>query len=132
MAKKPYKDRGSFSIDRPSQDVLNYMKNRRLQPSFHWTEVWQDTHAEAFTVSKAQEMDILNLFQESLTDAEKNGQTLAQWAKEITPQLKKRNWWGRQSRTDPKTGKQVEVQLGSQRRLKTIYNTNMRTSRAVG
>ncbi len=121
-----------FTIGRPSQDVLDYMKGRRLQPSFHWTEVWQETHAEAFTVAKAQEMDILRLFQESLTDAHKNGKTLAQWSKEVTPQLKKRDWWGKQSRIDPKTGKKVMVQLGSQRRLKTIYNTNMRTSRAVG
>ena len=60
------------------------------------------------------------------------GKTFAQFQKELTPLLQKKGWWGKQSMIDPETGDPVEVQLGSPRRLKTIYDVNLRTARAAG
>ncbi len=41
-------------------------------------------------------------------------------------------WWGVQDRENPKTGEVERVELGTPRRLKTIYVTNARVARAVG
>lgn len=121
-----------FNIGRPSKDVVDYLKNRKLKTSFHWSEIWQHEHAAAFTVAKATQRDVLDLFHESLIDSHAKGKTLVQWQREITPQLKQKNWWGKKKRKDPATGQLTTVQLGSKRRLKTIYQTNMRTARAAG
>jgi len=50
----------------------------------------------------------------------------------LMPKLVQRGWWGRSMMTDPKTGESKEVQLGSTRRLKVIYDTNLRTAHAEG
>jgi hypothetical protein len=39
-----------------------------------------------------------------------------------------KGWWGKKEMTDPLTGKTVNAQLGSDRRLKTIYSVNMRSA----
>jgi len=40
--------------------------------------------------------------------------------------LQEKGWWGRKDMVDPLTGRTVNAQLGSDRRLKTIYSVNMR------
>ncbi len=44
----------------------------------------------------------------------------------------KKGWWGRKDMTDPLTGENVNAQLGSDRRLKTIYSTNLRSAYQKG
>lgn len=39
-----------------------------------------------------------------------------------------KGWWGKKQMIDPLTGKTVNAQLGSDRRLKTIYRVNMRSA----
>lgn len=40
----------------------------------------------------------------------------------------KKGWWGRRTMTDPLTGRNVDAQLGSDRRLRTIYSVNLRSA----
>lgn len=49
--------------------------------------------------------------------------------KEIKPLLKKNGWYGKTTVVDPKTKEAKDIFVGS-RRLKTIFDTNMRTSYA--
>ena len=60
------------------------------------------------------------------------GQTLRQFQKSLTPALQKKGWWGVKPLRDPVTGDIVEARLGSPRRLRVIYDANMRTARAAG
>lgn len=46
--------------------------------------------------------------------------------------LMEKGWWGRAEMEDPLTGKIKNVQLGSTRRLKVIYDTNLRTAHSEG
>ena len=117
---------------RPPAAVVNWFKRKKLKPSFSWVDVWQHEHQTVFTVAKATQLDLLGDIHDAVKTALENGQTLQQFKKQLTPILQKKGWWGRQEVTDPKTGEVIEAQLGSPRRLKIIYDTNLRTARAAG
>ncbi|CAA0097652.1 Uncharacterised protein [BD1-7 clade bacterium] len=116
----------------PPADALTYWRNKQLQPSFDYRDVWREEHHAAFTVAKLMQMDILEVVQNHLDEALAEGRTFQQFKNDLTPLLQKLGWWGKQEMTDPLTGEVVDAQLGSPRRLKTIYQVNMRTSRAAG
>lgn len=114
------------------QDALDYFAAKQLKPGFDYRDIWREEHALNFTVAKMAELDLLGDVQASLAAALKDGQTFRDWAKRLTPELQKRGWWGIKERVDPLTGEKRLVQLGSPRRLKTIYDANLRTARAAG
>jgi hypothetical protein len=114
------------------QEAIDYLQAKRLRAGFDYRDVWRDEHAGAFTVAKMTELDMLSDMRDSLAEALKKGATLRQWSKQVTPELQKRGWWGQQEAMDPLTGKKSLVQLGSPRRLQTIYNANLRTARQAG
>ena len=116
----------------PPRTVLEFFKNKKLKPSFNWADVWTYEHQVNVTVAKAMQLDILQDISDSTLKAIKEGQTLQQFRKELTPLLQKKGWWGIKDMTDPVTGKTELVQLGSPHRLRIIYDTNLRTARAAG
>lgn len=103
-----------------------------LRQSFAWQDVSATIHAQAFTVAKSAGYDILNDIQAALEKALKDGQTLREFIATLQPVLENKGWWGRAMVTDPVSGERVAAQLGSPRRLKIIYDVNMRVSRAEG
>ncbi|MBV1702615.1 MAG: hypothetical protein KGQ46_12420 [Hyphomicrobiales bacterium] len=116
----------------PPKEVTNYFNAKGLTPSWHWQDVAFDEHATAFTVAKSAGYDILTDLRDSLASAIQNRVDFKDWSKAIEPTLKAKGWWGKVTGTDPVTGKTHEVQLGSPRRLATIYNANVRTAYAAG
>jgi SPP1 gp7 family putative phage head morphogenesis protein len=106
--------------------ALDFIKNKKLLKGFSYKDVWNEEHAACFTVAKAMQIDILSDFHTAVTKAVEKGQSFESFKKEIKPILQEKGWWGRKNMVDPKTGQTVNAQLGSDRRLKTIYNTNMR------
>ncbi|MFW2791185.1 phage minor head protein, partial [Acinetobacter baumannii] len=88
-------------------------------------------HSKAFTVAKIARMDLLQDIRQSLITAMEKGQTLEQWKASITPTLQEKGWWGKKTVINPE-GREQEVQLGSPRRLRTIYDTNMQSAFAAG
>lgn len=113
-------------------EAIHYFRNKVNVPGFDYRDIWKDEHAHAFTVAKAMQMDVLTSIRDSLDKALANGQTFRQFAKDLTPTLQNLGWWGKAEMTDPVTGETVDAQLGSPRRLQTIYDANMRTARAAG
>lgn len=107
-------------------------RGARLDPSFSWQDVWQEEHAAMFTVAKSAGFDILGEIHAGLTRALAEGKTFRDFASNLTPFLKEQGWWGRQLVTDPATGEEDLAQLGSTRRLRTIFDANMRVSYAAG
>ena len=110
------------------QEAIDYIRNKRLKPGFSYEDVWLEEHARSFTVAKCMEMDLLKDIQDSIAAALEEGIPYDQWAKDIQQTMISKGWWGRQEMVDPKTGEKKEVQLGSPRRLETIFNVNMRTA----
>ena len=116
-------------IDRAA---LGFLKSKKLLPGFSHYDVWLYEHAVAFTVAKMMDKDMLADVQTALTDAMQNGTTFADFKKRLKPYLMARGWWGESVMTDPADGVSKTVQLGSTRRLRTIFHTNLQTSYAAG
>lgn len=103
-----------------------------LAPSHSWKDVTAEEHAASFTVAKSVGFDILRDLYQSLTAAQAAGTPYEQWAKTITPTLQAKGWWGVKPVIDPADGQVKPATLGTPRRLKTIYDANMRASAARG
>jgi len=112
--------------------ALDYIKNKNLKVGFSYKDVWNEEHATAFTVAKAMQIDVLSDLHGAVIQAVEKGQSFDTFKKSIKPTLQQKGWWGRKEMTDPLTGKTVDAQLGSDRRLKTIYNVNMRSAYQKG
>lgn len=112
--------------------ALDYIKNKRLKPAFSYKDVWNEEHAASFTVAKAMQLDVLADIKGEVEKAIKDGTTFEQFKKSLKPTLIQKGWWGRREMTDPLTGETVNAQLGSDRRLKTIYQTNLRSAYQKG
>jgi SPP1 gp7 family putative phage head morphogenesis protein len=113
-------------------EALRYFRAKGFTFGFAWQDVWQEEHARAFTVAKAMKLQILELIRGAVDTAIDEGQTLAMFREQLQPLLEKEGWWGRKMMVDPLTAEHKVVQLGSPRRLRTIYQVNMRTAQAAG
>ncbi len=113
-------------------EVLDYFRHKSMVPSFDWRDVWPQEHAHAFTIAKATQIEVLDTIRAAIDKAIERGIPFEQFRKELTPQLQSLGWWGKQLVVDPLTGETVEAQLGSPRRLKVIYDANIRTANAAG
>lgn len=107
------------------KEALAYLRAKKFATGFDHRDIWRDAHATAFTVAKAMQIDVLESIRDALDQALAEGRTFDQFRKDLTPTLQRLGWWGEQDEVDPVTGETRTVQLGSPRRLKTIYDTNM-------
>lgn len=121
----------SFDFNLPPKDAIAYLEGKGLQLSFHYDEIMHESHHTAFTVAKVTRLDLLSDIHDSIVRAQRDGIPFEQWKKDLTPTLKKYGWWGETSVADPKTGEPKDIYVGS-RRLRTIFDTNMRVSYSVG
>jgi len=114
------------------KDALEWFRAKGYKVGFDFRDVWQEEHANAFTVAKAMRLDILEGIRAQVDKALAQGQSFGEFKRELQPLLERMGWWGKQELFDPLEGAEREVQLGSPRRLQTIYNINLRTAHAAG
>jgi SPP1 gp7 family putative phage head morphogenesis protein len=127
------KARVQTNYDAPiPEDALAFLRSKGYTASYYWDDTWKEVHAQAFTVAKMLKLDLLKDVHNALLQSLANGETFETFKKNITPQLQKAGWWGRQEMTNPYTSDKEDIQLGSARRLKTIYQTNMSTAYQAG
>lgn len=115
-------------IDRAA---LEHLKSKALQGSFSHYDVWLDQHKYAFTVAKMMDEDLLAEVRSAIADALENGTGFADFQKRLKPYLMARGWWGESVMLDPLDGQAKTVQLGSTRRLRKIFETNIATAHAA-
>lgn len=111
---------------------MAYLEGKGFKPAFHWQDVWAEEHAHAFTVAKAIDMDVLSALRSEVERAVRDGIPFKEFAATLEPRLQELGWWGKKRQVDPATGEEKIVQLGSPRRLKTIYWANTRSAYAAG
>jgi SPP1 gp7 family putative phage head morphogenesis protein len=114
------------------RDAAQWFDEKKLEPSFDYRDVWKEEHAQSFTVAKAMRKDVLSDLRDAVSDSIEHGLPFEEFQRKIQPVMIAKGWWGGAMQVDPITGEPREVKLGSPRRLKVIYQTNMRTARAVG
>ena len=114
------------------EEAIAFFRQKGYRLGFDFRDVWQQEHQAAFTVAKAMQLDLLAEIREQVDAALADGTTLASFAKELTPKLQARGWWGRQEAVDPLDGEKKLVQLGSPRRLEVIFDTNLATAYSEG
>ena len=119
----------NFSFFEEPTAVYEYLKSKKPQAHFDYDEIIHDAHKKAFTIAKMTNLDLLKDMQSSLTKAFKDGIGFNEWKNSVKPMLAKKGWLGSIKVKDPRTGEEKEIYVGN-RRLRTIFNTNMRTAYA--
>ncbi|GJQ32626.1 MAG: hypothetical protein HBSAPP04_14650 [Ignavibacteriaceae bacterium] len=130
-----------FSFDLTPEEIVQYLRGKGLAVTFEWAELWQSANNRAFTVSKMFQLDLLADVQASLASAVENGESFEQWKRKLRPELIQKGWWGEVQAKDapgfdpanfPDQDGEEYIQLGSNRRMKTIFYTNRTVSYAQG
>ncbi|MEI6418580.1 MAG: phage minor head protein [Sphingomonadales bacterium] len=118
------------AFDLTPADALQFFRSKGYQISVDWTDVWQPGHARAFTVAKIAQYSLLEDVRRSLDEALANGETFESWKTRIVPILRQKGWWG--AVTDQAVTGTTDTVNVTPRRLRVIYDTNLRTARAAG
>jgi len=111
--------------------AIAYLKFKGYAITWNWQDLLDQAHDQAFTVAKAMRLDLLSDIRAALETALQDGQTLKQFITNMQPTLESQGWWGQQVIVDSE-GVGELVQLGSPRRLKTIYQTNLQSAYMAG
>lgn len=127
----PHRPELNALFNKPPADAIEYLQSKGYKIGWDWHQTLDDAHSRAFTVAKVAKLDVLQDIRKSLITALEKGQSFEKWQAEITPILQEKGWWGKKTVINP-AGQEQEVQLGSPRRLRTIYHTNMRSAFSAG
>ncbi len=131
MTDRVFTDKPGYAFgDGPPAAVTGHLARKVDRESWNFREVEPEEHAVAFTVAKSAGFDILADVREELERALAEGATFEDFRKRLKPRLVEKGWWGRAVVEGPDGAE--EVQLGSTRRLRTIYRANLRSARAAG
>jgi len=107
--------------------AIEYLRRKGFNITWNWHEMEAAAHARAFTAAKATSLDILQDLKNGM-----KGRSLREYQKDLEPTLRAKGWWGKKEVLDADTGEITQVQLGSPRRLQTIYQTNMQSAYMAG
>lgn len=110
----------AFNRLRLPPHAVRYLAGKKLKTSNHWSEVFREEHAAAFTAARMTKDNIVRDTHAALVRALASGETQASFIKSLAPRLRDMGW-------APPTG--VD---SIPHRLEKIYATNMRTARAAG
>jgi len=123
----------------PPEEIVAWYQSKGFTFSWDWKEVWQEAHAQTFTVAKVMRLDILQDIKNSVDKIFTEGYTFEQFKNELELDLKTMGWWGKVKASDvpgynPASGVDPNsiVQLGSPRRLNIIYTTNANVAYSAG
>lgn len=116
----------------PPKQAIEFFRQKGAKLSFSWEDVEAQEHQAAHTVAKVAQLDILRDIMGGADSAMANGATFETFQRNLKPLLIEKGWWGKAEMTDPLTGETKLVQLGSPRRMRTIFNTNLHTAYSEG
>lgn len=114
------------------ENGVEYFRKKGEVLSWDWHDVQKEQHAHAFTVAKVTQLDVLRTIRQQVDRAIDGGASFDQFKKTLRPQLQNAGWWGKTEVLDGGTGELTQAQLGSDRRLRTIFQTNVQTSYMAG
>lgn len=119
-------------LDLPPEEAVRYFAAKGEVIAWNHTDVWREANVHGWTVAKATTHEVLRTIRTEVGKAVGGGMTFAEFKRTLQPRLQDLGWWGRQEVLDGDTGEVTQVQLGSVRRLRTIYQTNVQTAYMAG
>lgn len=78
----------SYAIGLPPEQAIKYFEAKGYKITWNWYEMWQDAHAEAFTVVKVSRLDLLQDIRKTVDSAIADGTTFDKFKDDLTPLLK--------------------------------------------
>lgn len=122
MPEKVTRNLVGMAIGLPPAEAIKLYESKGFEFTWNWREQLNVNHSTAFTVAKAMKADVLQDIRDALLLSLREGVPFREFQKELIPMLQAKGWWGQKV----VEGKMVE--LGSPRRLRTIYDTNMNSA----
>lgn len=113
------------------KDAVAWFEAKGELLSWDWHDVKSQTHAHAFTVAKVTELELLRAIRAEVAKSIA-GQGFEDFKKNLRPRLQELGWWGKKEVLDADTGEITTVQLGSDRRLRTIFQANVQSAYMAG
>ncbi len=119
------------------EEVIALIAKRGLETAEDWRDAAAKARAGAFTAARTAGYDVLADIRAALERAMREGKTYEEFAREITPVLQRKGWWGKA--VDRETGEVKSLTeggkiatLGAPWRLRTIYETNLQVAFNAG
>lgn len=119
-------------VDVPPGEAIEHFRAKGMHVGFDWRDTAAAVHVRSFTVAKAGRLDVLTALRGAMDRALSEGESFQSFRERLEPELVRLGWWGQKIEIDPETGEKRVVQLGSPRRLRTIFQTNLATAAAHG
>lgn len=121
----------AFAMTLPPEKAIEYFRSKGYTIGFRWQDVAAETHARAFTVAGVLRTDVLQDIRQVVDKQLQQGQTLADFKRELLPVLERKGWLGKGLIVDEGTG-EIEGKRLNPRRLETIFRTNMQSAYMAG
>lgn len=116
----------------PPEEAVKYMQDRgMLSQTFSWQDLWQEEHAQQFTVSRLARLDLLQAVYEGVLGSVKGDVSRRDFMRGIQDILVSEGWWGEKEVKDPLTGETLTTKFDPAR-LKLIFDTNTRMAYSAG
>ena len=107
--------------------AIEYLDSKGLHVGWNWQDTLDEAHARSFTIAKMTQLDLLSDTRKAIMQAMADGTGFQGFEQTIAPVMQAKGWWGQKTVINP-SGDAQRVQLGSPRRLTTIYHTNRRSA----
>lgn len=115
----------------PQDAVAWLMERGQLTRTYAWQDVFQDEHANQFTVSRLTRLDLLQAIHDSILKSVDGDLSRTDWMQDAEELLRQAGWWGIKAVTDPTNG-DIKLTTFDAARLRLIYDTNTRQAYATG
>ena len=122
MPTKSYaKEQPGFKPGPVPAEAIAWLKGKGIKPTESWKDAWGQERRYAFYVARIMEKDVLKDVQASLEGALDEGVPFDEWKKAVAPAFDSSGWadYNGEAEDNPS-------------RLRTVYDTNMRTARMAG
>jgi SPP1 gp7 family putative phage head morphogenesis protein len=115
-------DTDRFPFPKEAAEFLSKKENINTEA---WTDLKWGEHSHAFTVAHSMNTEVVGKIHELLNKAMANGESFSKFRKGMIEMMKAEKWYGGAGHT-------ADDKKYIDKRIKTIYHTNMRTAYAAG
>lgn len=115
----------------PTQAVDYLQRRDKVTNTYGWQDLWQQEHAQQFTVSRLARADLMQALQDQITKSVAGDLSRRDFMRDSKALLEKAGWWGTVEVIDPVTGELLKTTFDAAR-LKLIFDTNTSMAYAAG